>query len=87
MLAGRVVYAFIALFRLPVCWFVLQSTAFCSAVGKVRNQSPTEQPGADTEKFLLSLSICVNGTDAQAGSLGAAAQVRNRRLSLLKFTQ
>lgn len=54
-------------------------------MGKVRNKSPAEQPGADAEKRLLSLSICVNGTDAQVASLGAAAQVRNR--SLLKFTR
>lgn len=76
MLAGRVVYAFITLFGLPVCWFVLQSTAFCSAVGKARNQSPAEQPGADAETLLLSLSICLNGTEAQVGPLGAAAPRR-----------
>lgn len=76
MLPGRVVYTFITVFGFPVCWFVLQSTAFCSAVGKARNQSPGEQPGADAEKLLLSLSICVNGTDAQVGPLGAAAPCR-----------
>lgn len=48
--------------------FVLQSTAFCSAVGKVRNESPLEQPDIDTDKLCLSLSICLNGIDAPAGS-------------------
>lgn len=69
MLPGHVVYSFITLFRFPVCWFVLQSTAFCSAVGKVRNQSPAEQPDVDTDKLGLSLSICLNDSDAQVGSL------------------
>jgi len=69
MLPGRVVYSFITVFVIPVCWFVLQSTAFCSAVGKVRNQSPGEQPDVDIDKLGLSLSICLNDTDAQVGSL------------------
>lgn len=56
--------------------FVLQSTAFCSAVGKVRNQSPREQPDVDTDKLCLSLSICLNGSDAQVGSLEEAASAR-----------
>ena len=85
MLAGRVVYAFVLL-SFPVCCFVLLTTAFCSAVGKVRNPSPAEQPGAAAEELLLSLSIRVNGTDAQRGSLGAA-QVRSRSPTLLKFAQ
>lgn len=76
MLPGHVVYSFITLFRFPVCWFVLQSTAFCSAVGKVRNQSPGEQPDVDTDKLYLSLSICLNGSDAWVGSLEEAAEPR-----------
>lgn len=76
MLPGHVVYSFITVFRFPVCWFVLQSTAFCSAVGKVRNQSPGEQPDVDTDKLYLSLSICLNGSDAQVGSLEEAAEPR-----------
>lgn len=96
MLPGRVVYTFITLFRFPVCWFVLQSTAFCSAVGKVRNQSPAEQPAVDTDKFRLSLSICMNGTEDQVGSLGEGGVpvcvggepgACNGRMSLLKLTQ
>lgn len=72
MLPGHVVYSFITLFRIPVCWFVLQSTAFCSAVGKVRNQSPGERPDVDIDKLGLSLSICLNDIDAQVGSLEEA---------------
>lgn len=52
-------------FNFPVCWFVLQSTAFCSSMGKLRNQSPGEQSDVDTDKLGLSLSICLNDTDAQ----------------------
>ena len=38
-------------------------------MGKVRNQSPGEQPDVDTDKLGLSLSICLNDIDAQVGSL------------------
>lgn len=38
-------------------------------MGKVRNQSPAEQPDVDTDKLGLSLSICLNDSDAQVGSL------------------
>lgn len=60
------------LFRIPVCWFVLQSAAFCSAVGKAQNQSPGEQSDADIDKLRLSLSICLNDVDAHVGSLEEA---------------
>lgn len=83
MLQGHVVYSFITLFRFPVCWFVLQSTAFCSAVGKVRNQSPGEQPDVDTDKLGLSLSICLNDIDAQVGSLEEEAHTRAQVQTLL----
>lgn len=76
MLPGHVVYSFITLFRFSVCWFVLQSTAFCSALGKVRNQSPGEQPDVDTDKLCLSLSICLNGSDTRVGSLEEASEPR-----------
>lgn len=45
-------------------------------MGKVRNQSPREQPDVDTDKLCLSLSICLNGSDAQVGSLEEAASAR-----------
>ena len=83
MLPGHVVYSFITLFRFPVCWFVLQSTAFCSAVGKVRNQSPGEQPDVDTDKLGLSLSVCLNDIDAQVGSLEDAIHTEPRCIMLL----
>lgn len=38
-------------------------------MGKVRNQSPAEEPSSDTDKLDLSLSICLNDSDAQVGSL------------------
>ena len=66
MLADHVVYSFITLLvRSAVCWFVLQSSAFCSAVGKVRNESCAEQPAVDTDQLDASLSICLSDTDAQ----------------------
>lgn len=45
-------------------------------MGKVRNQSPGEQPDVDTDKLCLSLSICLNGSDAQVGSLEEASEPR-----------
>lgn len=59
--------------------FVLQSTAFCSAVGKVRNESPPERPDVDTDKLCLSLSICLNGSDAPAGSARRCAALARRQ--------
>lgn len=46
-----------------------KAPAFCSAVGQVRNQSPGEQSDGDVDKLGLSLSVCLNDTDAQVGSL------------------
>lgn len=47
-------------------------------MGKVRNQSPGEQPDVDTDKLGLSLSICLNDIDAQVGSLEEAAHTEPR---------
>lgn len=77
MLPGHVVYSFITLFRIPVCWFVLQSTAFCSAVGKERNQTPGERSDVDIDKLGLSLSIYLNDTDTQVGSLEEVVHTQN----------
>lgn len=65
-------------------------------MGKVRNQSPGEQPDVDTDKLCLSLSICLNGSDAQVGSLEEASEPRcvrytaavwTEKSTLSKFTQ
>lgn len=55
-----------------------KAPAFCSAVGKVRNQSPGEQPDGDVDKLGLSLSVCLNDTDAQVGSLEEVAPQSNQ---------
>lgn len=46
-------------------------------MGKLRNQSPGEQSDVDTDKLGLSLSICLNDTDAQVWSLEEAAYTQN----------
>lgn len=46
-------------------------------MGKVRNQSPGEQPDVDTDKLGLSLSICLNDTDAQVWSLEEVLHTQN----------
>lgn len=56
-----------------------KAPAFCSAVGKVRNQSPGEQSDGDVDKLGLSLSVCLNDTDVQVGSLEEAMQCRETR--------
>lgn len=85
--------SFITLFRLPVCWFVLQSTAFCSAAR--RAQSPREKPDCDAEKLGLSLSVCLNDVDARPAASRAhlarallaekPSHVNSPQVCLLKF--
>lgn len=46
-------------------------------MGKVRNQSPGEQPDVDTDKLGLSLSICLNDADAQVWSQEEVLHTQN----------